>query len=195
MLFILLQKVGLTSYTITLIGLQLFEPFLCALCCLFKCQLLMALKCWIMIENDKQLQWLAGKNQYLFFPLINAQETGCRWRTRDEVFWLLLVDKKLFPLFTFQRYGFPGVYFQCWEAAWFMQYVFLIQNLSTLCWSSNFFSYKSLKFCMVDFSLNAVIQAVSTMVRQPSVPHPNSVKFMAVSLWSLCSVFIPDRCS
>ncbi len=111
MLFILLQKVGLTSYTITLIGLQLFEPFLCALCCLFKCQLLMALKCWIMIENDKQLQWLAGKNQYLFFPLINAQETGCRWRTRDEVFWLLLVDKKLFPLFTFQRYGFPGVYF------------------------------------------------------------------------------------
>lgn len=83
MLFILLKKVGLTSYPITLIGLQLFGPFLCALCCLFKCQLLMALKCWIMIENDKQLQWLAGKNQYFFFPLINAQETGCRWRTRD----------------------------------------------------------------------------------------------------------------
>lgn len=68
----------------------------CFVLCLFKCQLLMALKCWIMIENDKQLQWLAGKNQYLFFPLINAQETGCRWRTRDEVFWLLLVDKKTF---------------------------------------------------------------------------------------------------
>lgn len=69
--------------------------------CLFKCQLLMALKCWRMIENDKQLQWLAHKNQYFFFPLINAQETGCWWRTRDEV--TFTSGQKLFPLFTFQR--------------------------------------------------------------------------------------------
>lgn len=72
-------------YALTLIGLQLVHFCLLCLNCLWNLWTSMTLKCWIMIGNNKQLQWLVRGNQYFFFFfLINAQETGwsvltCFW--------------------------------------------------------------------------------------------------------------------